>query len=118
MYYKFFSGSANWNDAKTRCNNDGAQLAIDDSNRVHQHLLSAYRSQVYWIGVNEVERDGNWRYNDGRTLQKSYWDQYHPGNKDCVAMWSTGRWRDDSCIVTRPFLCQMKGLSTDNSLYF
>lgn len=64
-----------------------------------------------FIGLNDMEKEGQFVYADNSPLQNySNWKEGEPhdpaGREDCVEMLSTGEWNDSECQVTIYFVCE------------
>lgn len=108
-YYKMISVENNWHNANLRCHDDGAHLAVVDSDDVQKYLTSEYSSVKYWLGINDLTVKGKWMFADGRTIAKGYWESniIPKEQGDCVIMGVLGRWQVDKCDKERYFMCQV-----------
>lgn len=64
-----------------------------------------------FIGVNDLEKEGQYVFTDSTPLQNySNWQEGEPsdpyGHEDCVEMLSSGRWNDTECHRTMYFICE------------
>ncbi|XP_043235573.1 lactose-binding lectin l-2-like [Amphibalanus amphitrite] len=97
-----------------------ARLAsADNVSRPHVHgLVDASQHHRAWIGLR-LEEDG-WIWSDGHVLESgdSDWLRGQPddnGGERCVMYdnsaryggWTQG-WADERCVLTAPFVCQIK----------
>ena len=68
-----------------------------------------------WIGLNDMNQEGRWQWNDGKrlTLSEQQWRSGQPNNykeQDCAEIDDSGKWGDFSCAgrVTANALCEKK----------
>merc|ERR1719427_2434639 len=94
-----------WN-ASTYCNIRGDVLASIHSLHSQSFLSKGLCSSVYcWIGLNDIDADEEWRWEDGSIVDYFAWASGEPngaGSEFCVLMyrWYGGRWIDVSCDST------------------
>ncbi|XP_022253932.1 C-type lectin mannose-binding isoform-like, partial [Limulus polyphemus] len=76
-----------WSVAAEVCKSDGAQLAtIDLSNEEEQNFLQSQLKRSYftdyWIGLRELDKDGNWVFSDSSTLSSDFmlWGEKQPND--------------------------------------
>jgi len=113
--FKLYKYGATYNEAKLKCHEDGAQLVIDNSDKVHQFILDTYPGLVYWLGVNDLEQKGIWKYEDStRLVKKTFWDHGTRRHR-CAMMWHNGRWRDADCTRKNFFLCERNRMLVKNA---
>ena len=70
-----------------------------------------------WIGLNDIERENTWVWENGERLLRSnaHWSRDQPDNfrnlEDCAEVWDVngpGRWNDRPCYDTDVVpLCEM-----------
>lgn len=111
-YYKYFAEPKTYDEAQAACVADRGMLAIDDSEHTH-HLISMLFPQNFWHGANDKNREGDYRFVDGRVIKNPFWDHKNNDGKDddeedCVYM-RNGRWAKEECDHKMPYLCQRKG---------
>mmetsp|Transcript_17018 Transcript_17018/g.28428 ORF Transcript_17018/g.28428 Transcript_17018/m.28428 type:complete len:306 (+) Transcript_17018:28-945(+) len=116
-----------WVEAQVACEQQGGTLAKIDT-RERSMDLHALLTTDTWIGANDREVEGEWRWNDGSILGRisggtahwngyANWDTNEPNNdyhyqhfQDCVEVRTTGKWDDNDCNATLPFACQVNNL--------
>jgi hypothetical protein len=103
-----------WERAAAFCEQKGLVLARIDSAHESRALYRAAREldpQRWWIGYDDREREGEFRWQDGSAAHFTYWKRGQPDNgtcnEDCVALRQDagGRWQDTHCGQRRPFIC-------------
>ena len=100
-----------WIDAKSQCERDSAQLAIEDTAATHNFIKLTYGSKRMWIGATDSVTDGKWFWINGQPLTLSYWVGGETGrtmDEDCLLTnrYVPGTWNDASCDTKYAFLCQ------------
>ena len=64
-----------------------------------------------WMGGNDVDEEGSWKWTDGSPFDFTFWDSGEPnnsGNEDCMHHGWNGKWNDAPCSRTNTFLCSKK----------
>ncbi len=105
---------ATWQVARERCQERGQELAsIHDENTnmvLPWNLLEKTGYSESWIGLNDVESEGNFTWTDGSALDYDYrivplppeWAEY----LDCVAYTVILGWLPLVCWDERAFICK------------
>ena len=80
LYYKLYNEPMDYNSAKTQCESDGTQLAIPRSDAENDFLVqiakdmdSLHGNKNLWIGINDIEEEGNFVAIDGSNLEFTSW---------------------------------------------
>lgn len=102
-----------YNDAKTRCQNDNAYLATPRSYYENLFLTRLFPKEHIWIGINDMYSEGRFiSVYFGYPLYYTYWAPGEPsqsGNEDGVHIIGSGggqgRWNDESIHSTMRFVC-------------
>ncbi|XP_078598285.1 neuropilin-2-like [Branchiostoma floridae x Branchiostoma japonicum] len=121
----FWSGSfrtprLNYMAAKQACQDEGGTLAMikDEATqtflRAHLRSTSGHRQRSYWIGLDDLNTEGTFLWNDGTPLGD--YDKFRSDapneSRDCVTLWRTrrsARWDIKDCNTRRPYICQLSG---------
>ncbi|XP_028412079.1 C-type lectin lectoxin-Lio2-like, partial [Dendronephthya gigantea] len=109
--YSKTTQSATWNNAKERCKSKGGRLA-----RIHSSALNTFLFQTFvtgdinaWIGLKRCKH-GPWCYPYGTRSEYFKWATGQPdnakGKEDCVAMYNTGLWNDETCTFKKQGICE------------
>ncbi|KAJ8395533.1 hypothetical protein AAFF_G00032670 [Aldrovandia affinis] len=111
--YYFSTELKNWNDSRSDCLKQGADLVIIES-KEEQEFITKNTGYGYWIGLSDSETEGTWLWVDGTPLQKdkAFWMTGEPDDADCVAtvwVWGGG-WYDAHCDVHRRSVCKIDAL--------
>ena len=103
-----------WFEADEHCNGEGVKLVEIDSEEENTALVDeihrrGYENMHFWIGLNELESDGDWRLaSSGSKPSYLNWHEGEPnegGNEHCARLrigpkssWKD-TWSDVNCYV-------------------
>ncbi|XP_059901555.1 macrophage mannose receptor 1 [Gadus macrocephalus] len=125
--YKFVTGSdkMTWQDARTHCINEGANLASILNTREQAFLTMQLQQhpQDMWIGMNDVNWEMRFLWTDGKGVTYTNWAKGHPSSSpggrfsghseefDCVIIVGSipklaGFWKVEDCGAKRGFICK------------
>ncbi|NWX19669.1 CL17A protein, partial [Aegotheles bennettii] len=110
--YFFSAATKPWVAAKEFCATVGAHLAIVDTEQENKFLANhIMNDRVFWLGMTDAHQEGDWQWVNGRSLSLSFWNSGEPNNaghhgEDCVTIYSNGRWNDDVCSNSHPWICE------------
>ncbi|XP_069837969.1 pulmonary surfactant-associated protein D-like [Dendropsophus ebraccatus] len=103
---------ANYDNAKTACTSKGGQLASPRNaleNSAVNKISTQYKAAPF-LGINDIQQEGTFRYPDGGIISYSNWQPGEPNNdhgvEDCVEMYDTGKWNDKNCGEIRLIICE------------
>ena len=107
--YQVIPGSFTWEQAKADAEARGGHLATFTSNAEWQTvatMLSAYPSQILWLGATDREVEGTWRWVTGEPWSFYTWGQGQPdnsGDEDRLSIWmaddgSSPGWNDFGAV--------------------
>ncbi|XP_059199181.1 CD209 antigen-like protein E [Centropristis striata] len=116
--YLFSSATGSWEAGRQDCRDRGADLVIIDSFE-EQEIISKFIKKDTWIGLNDRDNEGVWKWVDGSPLTVAYWVIGQPdngggdpkyGEEDCVEL-LTGRevrvnWNDVRCDSNKQWVCE------------
>ncbi|XP_066481013.1 collectin-10 [Tiliqua scincoides] len=113
-YYYIVQEEKSYKEAFTHCRIRDGILAMpkdEAANAVISDYVSKSGLFRVFIGVNDMEKEGQFMYADRTPLQNySNWKEGEPqdtsGQEDCVEMLSTGKWNDTECHLTMYFVCE------------
>uniref|UniRef100_H2RMX2 C-type lectin domain-containing protein n=1 Tax=Takifugu rubripes TaxID=31033 RepID=H2RMX2_TAKRU len=94
--YFFSCELKSWEASRQNCRQVGADLVVVDTSE-EQKFLSKNIKKETWIGLNDVETEGTWKWTDGNPLTKGYLS---------VPGWSN--WNDISCNKSLQWVCEKK----------
>ncbi|XP_075711551.1 hepatic lectin-like [Rhinoderma darwinii] len=112
----FFSNTfSNWHKARTQCVFKSADLLVIDNENEQKFISGKTGNTPYWIGLNDIEEEGNWTWVDKTDYKSSYkyWMPNEPSNngaeEDCAQVWKEGKWNDKSCRDSNSYaICEKK----------
>lgn len=101
-------------DAAAHCAEYDAQLAVPDDPAEAAWLLAnalQVRNQDYWIGLDDLEDEGEFRWVDGSPVTLSNWARGEPNNaggrEHCAHFWArNGQLNDLPCDARIGVLCE------------
>ncbi|XP_047671594.1 C-type lectin domain family 4 member M-like isoform X2 [Tachysurus fulvidraco] len=111
---RFSKLAKSWPESRQDCSERGAGLVIIN-NREEQEFLSKMRcSRKAWIGLNDRDSEGVWKWPDDTPLTTGYWGRGEPnkysGDEDCVitgemsdSIWT---WADYPCHHKFIWICE------------
>ncbi|XP_048796798.1 collectin-10 isoform X2 [Lagopus muta] len=113
-FYYIVKEEKNYREAVMHCRDRGGILAMpkdEATNALLANYISSSGLFRAFIGINDIEKEGQFVYADSSPLQNySHWKDGEPhdstGHEDCVEMLSTGEWNDSECQVTIYFICE------------
>ncbi|XP_047455955.1 CD209 antigen-like protein E [Mugil cephalus] len=108
--------SGSWDEGRQDCRDRGADLMVIDSPE-KQTFLSGFTKRPTWIGLNDRDDEGIWKWVDETPLTLTYWDTNQPdngggipkfGEEDCVHTRpdENTAWNDLSCASSLPWVCE------------
>ncbi|XP_039456361.1 CD209 antigen-like protein C [Oreochromis aureus] len=117
--YLLSERSASWDEARKDCRDRGADLVVIDSPE-DQTALSNIATTEAWIGLNDKEQEGTWKWLDGTPLTlipAGNWEEDQPdngggsshwGEEDCVHVRTDMKksWNDRSCSTSFKWICE------------
>ena len=113
--YKLYDQELNWNDADTHCKGAGGHLASMHSDEEQENVAEIGDGNFIWIGGNNKEEKGVWRWSDGSPWGYTKWqsgEAYTGMDDKCV--WispATNEWDAMDCsdyFFKNPFVCQSR----------
>merc|ERR1711872_1025574 len=123
--FKWKTHYETWDSAQICCESENANLASITSDAINQYVLEGMRSRNLshiWIGGNDKDEEGTWKWADGSLFEFTFWGSEEPnsfgGNEDCMVHgWKSSRyenmWNDLPCTTrVKGLLCGKKICST------
>ncbi|XP_056315720.1 CD209 antigen-like protein B [Danio aesculapii] len=112
----FFSDEAkSWSQSRQFCRDRGADLVIIKSEK-KQKIVSLLVNERVWIGLSDIESEGNLTWVDNSTLNQGFWRKGEPndehGIEDCVEIMGShgfsalNNWNDLPCSQKRKAICE------------
>ncbi|XP_029315360.1 CD209 antigen-like protein B [Cottoperca gobio] len=114
--YLFSNEARSWDRAREDCRQRGADLVVINSDEEQTFLFGLLINQDTWIGLNDRDEEGTWKWVDGTPLTQTNWGQSQPdngggymGEEDCAEIRKYfSDWNDLSCEVSNPWICEKK----------
>ncbi|XP_067417521.1 low affinity immunoglobulin epsilon Fc receptor-like [Emydura macquarii macquarii] len=111
--YYFSTVRKNWSYAKQACKDQCAQLIIIENQQEQEFLTKNSNGKNYWIGLNDINKEGTFKWIDDSSVSYSNWNKgepnNHPSDEDCVHMYGYGKWNDASCGMNQDgWICEKK----------
>ncbi|XP_006874385.1 PREDICTED: C-type lectin domain family 17, member A [Chrysochloris asiatica] len=110
--YYFSKSTKTWDIARKFCQENYSHLVIISSKAEQVFVANAQdSSKVYWLGLTDKNREGDWRWLDGTPATLTFWNSEEPNNhqeEDCASMNVGGSWNDFSCDKTLHWICERK----------
>ncbi|XP_075903880.1 CD209 antigen-like protein D [Nelusetta ayraudi] len=110
-FYLVSVGNKTWQESQEDCHQRGAELLII-SNKEEQSFVHKFRKEL-WIGLTDLEQEGQWKWVDGTTVNKRVWPQGEPNGattENCGSIkyfdTETGL-NDANCSVPLPWICEV-----------
>lgn len=110
--YYFSTEGKSWVEARAACSMLGAQLAIINSELENKFLANNIMEiRAFWLGLSDMQREGDWEWLDGQSLSISFWRKGEPNNvgqhgEDCATISSSGLWNDVTCTSHEAWVCE------------
>ncbi|KAM8869335.1 C-type lectin domain family 4 member E [Spinachia spinachia] len=127
--YYFSNDRLDWLRSRDSCADMGGHLTILHTMEQHDALEEETKKNDrfhyhFWIGLSDLNNEGDWRWVDNTTLQHKYWDQLssEPNNhqsggehgEDCAILDSHAKtWFDVPCEHIYKRICQMDVIQLD-----
>lgn len=122
-FYSFYSSVPlkGWKEAQSYCQRNSATLVVVDSRekqRAINDMINPSRSQTrfgIWIGLDDLEEEGVWRWPDRTRLVEGLWYEGEPNNhgtENCAEIMVVienpfQSWNDAPCNYARNWICEM-----------
>ena len=115
-FYKVYSDRyIEYNAAKTKCESDGAFLAIPRSEAENDYIADLIPNANIWIGINDIDQEGEFVAVDGSDITYKNWDSGEPNNENktedavVIRTWTdTGAWNDYDEKKQARFVCSFR----------
>ncbi|MEQ2213689.1 hypothetical protein XENOCAPTIV_019196 [Xenoophorus captivus] len=120
--YYLSTSSGSWDEGREDCRNRGGDLLVIDGADEQVmwstgKFISTFTKQQAWIGLNDKETEGSWKWVDGTSMMMPNWEKDQPdngggdakwGEEDCVHVRTDGKasWNDRLCTVSLFWICE------------
>ncbi|XP_062841348.1 CD209 antigen-like protein E [Trichomycterus rosablanca] len=122
--YFFSTNNLNWAESRDSCVEKGGHLVIITS-QAEQDFLALQINALYWMGLNDLEKEGKWMWVNNKTLDetgvKSWfqrsnqasepdnWRVEDPSGENCACIRQVEgekHWVDVSCRRKEKYICE------------
>ncbi|XP_026152064.1 CD209 antigen-like protein E [Mastacembelus armatus] len=116
--YLLSTQAGSWDKGRQDCRDREAELVTIDSYE-EQVFVSALNKKDTWLGLNDIETEGTWKWADGTALTVKYWTMNQPdngngdpqyGEEDCGHFYhatkADGNWNDLRCNSILQWICE------------
>ncbi|KAK7117032.1 hypothetical protein R3I94_022548 [Phoxinus phoxinus] len=101
-----------WSDSRQYCRDRGADLIIINTEE-KQRFITSLVTERMWIGLSDIEQEGNMTWVDNSSLKQGFWFGGEPndggGSEDCVELLPSTpvlNWNDLPCSDVRQGICE------------
>ena len=113
--FSFHTNGLSYSMAKADCLNQGKHLASIHNIEENMEVAALTAGNPWvWLGANEMELEGEWKWEDGSAWSFSLWNEEsgEPNNyqqdEDCLLMGENKQWYDGPCSYPLPYVCAFK----------
>ncbi|XP_074513908.1 CD209 antigen-like protein C isoform X3 [Sebastes fasciatus] len=113
--YLLSGGTGSWDRGREDCRNRGAHLVMIGSVK-EQTFVAGLNKRYTWIGLNDKDVEGTWKWIDGTPLTLMNWAKTQPdngggdprwGEEDCAYIGPRStQWNDWSCETVMSWICE------------
>uniref|UniRef100_A0A3Q2GLM5 C-type lectin domain-containing protein n=1 Tax=Cyprinodon variegatus TaxID=28743 RepID=A0A3Q2GLM5_CYPVA len=106
--------TGSWDEGRQDCLSRGADLVVI-KDKDEQDFISRFAKEKTWIGLNDKETEGSWKWVDGTSMNLSFWIKDQPdngggdpkwGKEDCAHVYAQSQWNDLSCAASLQWICK------------
>jgi uncharacterized delta-60 repeat protein len=109
--YQLTTVATTWDNAEAEAVAHGGHLASINSAEENQWLLNTFGGNRSWIGFNDIQQEGTWRWTDGSSSTYKNWSPGEPNNSKgledvaelygITASTTYGKWNDVPATGTK-----------------
>uniref|UniRef100_A0A8C2EEC4 C-type lectin domain-containing protein n=1 Tax=Cyprinus carpio TaxID=7962 RepID=A0A8C2EEC4_CYPCA len=87
-FYYMSNETKNWTESRQDCLKKEADLIIINSSEEQDFVKNNTVNREFWIGVNDSDVEGRWKWVDGSNLTSGFWASKEPngGTKENCAV--------------------------------
>ncbi|VDI58252.1 Hypothetical predicted protein [Mytilus galloprovincialis] len=112
--YLIFHKKITWFQARDVCRGLGSDLiSFHSKTEIDKFLKKRLKAEPYWIGLNELDHKGLFKWSDGTPLDYTNWNLNEPNHwnnfEHCVEMehFTHRKWNDGNCYISQSFICKL-----------
>ncbi|XP_051993545.1 CD209 antigen-like protein C [Xyrauchen texanus] len=113
VWFFISSEEKSWYESRQFCRDRGGDLVIINTEEKQRYVSSLVNGRA-WIGLSDIENEGNMKWVDNSPLKKGFWNTNEPnddeGKEDCVEVLSSNpfqkNWNDLPCSEKRKWICE------------
>lgn len=111
MVNSLYSRRLNWTNSRAVCLGlEGDLVSIENEREIEfiKNLTSNLKNHLYWIGLNDRLKEGEFVWSDGTPFEYDDWRYGEPnnvGNEDCARL-SRDKWNDQPCRLNYHYICE------------
>ena len=99
-----------WAESRDFCSALGASLVKMETEGENNFLRDSVSQEGrhFWIGATDSDTEGDWRWLDGTSVNKTFWSGSEPNGdtaENCVGVWGGKHWFDVTCQAKYSFIC-------------
>ncbi|XP_051733744.1 C-type lectin domain family 4 member M-like isoform X2 [Ctenopharyngodon idella] len=111
---RFFisSETKSWSESRQYCRAHGGDLVIINTEE-KQRFISSLVKEIVWIGLTDIEKEGNMKWVNNSPLKQGYWEENEPNNsggEDCIELDPAkpvlNNWNDNPCSEMTKCVCE------------
>ncbi|XP_051972787.1 CD209 antigen-like protein C [Xyrauchen texanus] len=113
IYYQFnvyyiSSEDKSWTESRRYCTERGADLMIINNREEQDFFSNISGDKKVWIGLTDIEKEGEWKWVNGSTLTSGLWKDREPNGqrKENCALTQSSWWRDYPCNNAFKWICE------------
>ena len=108
--FKVSREKASWDDAFAKCAKNRGRLAVVPDNDTWKFIKDRLGIDDYWLGATDVEKEGEWKWINGTSLDFGAWKGGEPNNMHVMRTTFTSEPRIDGATLD-PYLILSTALS-------
>ncbi|XP_053533490.1 C-type lectin domain family 4 member M [Ictalurus punctatus] len=112
-FYYISIEKKSWTESRKDCRERRADLVIINNKGEQEFISKILSRRKAWIGLNDRDREGEWKWVDGTPLNTGFWGQSEPNGaarENCVVIHDhtdpVWNWSDYPCDVQFIWICE------------
>ncbi|XP_018110654.1 CD209 antigen-like protein E [Xenopus laevis] len=114
--YYFSKDKLTWEQSKNVCESWDSHLLTINSLDEQKFITETRKCGNWWMGLNDLQKESEFRWVDGSAVEVMYWDRLQPDNyreaEHCATIGEIGcsrkdnNWNDDRCERPYSYVCE------------